>query len=104
MAAGVQNSILATANATTEAVNTLCEEMRKKQAATANAITAMGGDVRSVVTMVDVIEEEVGAAKKLLEKTYLRVEMPREATQAHSKEDSTDGEGSGKKKCWSRIG
>ena len=34
----------------------------------------MGSDVKRVVTKVDVIEEEVGATKKLLEKTNQRVE------------------------------
>ena len=38
--------------------------MKKEQAATASAITAMGSDVRRLFTNVDVIEEEVGAAKK----------------------------------------
>ena len=53
-----------TASMTAQAVNTLGEEMQREQTATANAITTMGCDVRRVVTKVDVIEEEVCAAKK----------------------------------------
>ena len=56
-----------------------------QQAATASAITAKESDVRRVVTKVDVIEEEVGAAKKLLEKTNMRVERVEEAIQVHAK-------------------
>ena len=58
----------ATASATAEAVDTFGEEMKKEQAATASAITAIRSDVRRVVTKVDVIEEEVGAAKSCLRK------------------------------------
>ena len=56
-----------------------------QQAATASEITAMGSDVRRVVTKVDVIEEEVGAAEKLHEKTNMRVETVEEAIQEHAK-------------------
>ena len=50
-----------------------------------SAITAVGSDARRVVTKVDVIEEEVGAAKKLLEKTNMRVEKVEDAIQEHVK-------------------
>ena len=59
-------------------MNTLGEVMKKEQAATASAITAMGSDVGGVVTKVDVIEAEVSAGEKLLEKTNMRVEAIQE--------------------------
>ena len=45
----------------------------------------MGTDVKRVATKVDVIEEEVGATKKLLEKTNLRVGKVEEAIQEQRK-------------------
>ena len=74
-----------TASMTAEAVNTLAEEMKRAQAATASAITTQGGDVRRVVTKLDVTEEEVGAAKKFFEETNMRVEKVGEAIQEHAK-------------------
>ena len=55
--------------------------MKREQAATASALTVMGSDLKQVVTKVDVTEE-VGATKKLREKTNIRVE---EAIQVHVK-------------------
>ena len=77
LAAGVQTSSSAAAIAAAEAT--------REQAATASAITIMGTDVKRVVTKVDVIEDEVGGTKKLLEKTNLRVEEAEEAIQEHAK-------------------
>ena len=74
----------ATPSITAEAVHTFGDEM-KEQAATVSAITAIGSDARRVVTEVDVIEEEVGAAKKLLEKTKRRVEKVVDAIQERAK-------------------
>ena len=72
--------------------NALGEVMRSTQAATTSAITNMGTDVKRVVanddvieTKVDVIEEEVGMTKKLLEKTTSRVEKVEDAMQEHAK-------------------
>ena len=48
--------------------------MRNEQAATANAIANMGTDVKRVIAKVDTVEEEVGATKKILEKTNSREE------------------------------
>ena len=45
----------------------------------------MGCHVRRVVIKVDVIEEEVGLVKMLLEKTNMRVEKIEEAIQEHAK-------------------
>ena len=53
----------------TAEVPILAAEAKREQAATASASTIMGTDVKRVVTKVDVIEEEVGATKKLFEKT-----------------------------------
>ena len=70
---------------TAEAVNTLVEELKREQATTANAIMTMGCHVRRVVIKVDVIDEEVGLVKMLLEKTNMRVEKIEEAIQEHAK-------------------
>ena len=66
-------------------VQTSADEAKREQAATTSAVTMMGTDVKRVVTKVDVIEEEVGATKKLLEKTNLRVGQVEEAIQEHAK-------------------
>ena len=71
----VQNSNTLTA----ETVNNIGEEMKREQPATACALSVMGSDLKKVVTKVDVIEKKVGATKKLLEKTNIRVEEAEEA-------------------------
>ena len=48
-------------------------------------IENMETDVKRVVAKVDTIEEEVGATKKILEKTNSRVEKIEEAIQEHAK-------------------
>ena len=53
--------------------------------ATTNAIAHVGTDVKRVVSKVDIIEEEVGATKMILEKTNLRVEKVEVAIQEHAK-------------------
>ena len=57
-----------------------------------------------VVTTVDVIEEEVGAERKLHERTYIRVEKvgrgERGGGQSRTcKEKTTDGRGRGQNEC-----
>ena len=69
----------------TAGVQTSAAEAKREQSATTSATTIMGTDVKRVVTKVDVIEEEVGATKKLFEKTNLRVEQVEEAIQEHVK-------------------
>ena len=61
------------------------EVMRCEQVATTNAIAHVGTDVKSVVSKVDIIQEEVGATKKILEKTNLSVEKVEVAIQEHAK-------------------
>ena len=64
--------------ATSCAVAAMGEEVQKE-------VATMGEDVKKVAKKVDMIEEEVGATKNLLEKTNLRVENVQEAVQEHAK-------------------
>ena len=63
LAMGVQNSTAAT----TCAVTSMGEEVKKK-------VATVGEDVKKVAKKVEMLEEEAGATKNLLERTNSRVE------------------------------
>ena len=77
--------MIKTLTAGMQSSNALGEVKRSEQAATTSAITNMGTDVKRVVAKDDVIEEEVGLTKKLLEKTTSRVDKVEDAMQEHAK-------------------
>ena len=68
LSTGVQNS------------SNLGEVIRSEHAATANAITNLGTDVKRVITKVDIIEEEVERRRRYLRRRTQKVE---EAIQEH---------------------